>query len=85
MKVNFYANLREITGGKSVELDLPREKVVELFGKAAGDLFDEDSMATVIASPRPPVKKPAAPPPSEPAAEEEDDATSEKAESDPRH
>ena len=28
MKVNFYANLRQITGGKSAELDLPRGTTV---------------------------------------------------------
>jgi len=50
MKVNFYANLRQITGGKSVELDLPGgttvhgllEEVVRRYPELRDKLFRED-------------------------------------------
>ena len=50
MKINFYANLREITGGKSVELDLPGgttvrgllEAIVNRHPALRQKLFDEE-------------------------------------------
>jgi len=50
MKVNFYANLRQITGGKSVELDLPGgttvhgllAAVVRRYPELRDKLFQED-------------------------------------------
>ena len=50
MKISFYANLRQITGGKSIELDLPRgttvrgllQAVVDRYPELREKLFDED-------------------------------------------